>query len=96
MMSDLPSDDKNLETILTIDGEERKSLFKLRYVPEIEIEPGDWVKLNNANFLSSNAVCVFTVYDYQTQESVTIQIHLKHREIVEKRFNAHLRGKNDF
>lgn len=68
----------------TLIHEERKELFKIRFIPEIKHHSGVWTKLNNAEPIMSNMANIFHYVDPATHEMVTISLTLSHKESVHK------------
>jgi len=44
------------ESRVEIIGEKRKSYFNIRFIPEVEISPDKWVKLNSGDPLKSKTL----------------------------------------
>lgn len=70
------------ETITSITTEKRKTNFKVRFIPEVEISPDAWVKLNNAEPIISKTLNMFQLQDQETNEMVNLQLSLHHTETI--------------
>ncbi len=72
------------ESRVEIRQEKRKSYFNVRFIPEVEISPDNWVKLNNAEPIKSETLNMFQLQDKETNEMVNLQLSLHHTETVTK------------
>lgn len=61
----------------------RTNGFNVRYVVEVEMESGIWVKLNAAQPLRSNDLQMFQIKEPKTDKLVNLQLELQHYEIVD-------------
>lgn len=73
-----------LESRVEIRGEKRKSNFNIRFIPEVEISPNNWIKLNNAEPIKSKTLNMFQLQDEETNEMVNLQLSLNHTETITK------------
>ena len=72
------------ESRVQIICEKRKSYFNVRFIPEVEISPNNWIKLNSGEPLKSNTGNMFQLDDIENNEMVNIQLSLNHTETVTK------------
>ncbi len=72
------------ESRVEIRGEKRQSNFNIRFIPEVELSPGNWTKLNNAEPIISKTLHMFQLQDQETNEMVNLQLSLHHTETVTK------------
>jgi len=59
---------------------ERTFNFNIRFIAEVELTPGNWMKLNNAEHIKSKTHNVFKLKDEQTNEIVYVTLNLNHTE----------------
>lgn len=77
------------ETITSITTEKRKTNFNMRFIPEVEISPDVWVKLNNAVPIASKTLNMFQLQDRETNEMVNLQLSLHHTETITTEIVTH-------